>query len=191
MPFYYVGSESDVDRESPEHRLPRKQEVTSTTISKVRCKFCEEEIFSTSGLRRVTRAPSQYWSELADYWFCLKEQAAPRLVELSAHGGEYPIALNDVVIDRCSLLSIYESDGLCLEKSVRFLPLRSLSDEENGIGSGGGSGGRSGGGSGGESGGGSGGGNGGGSGGGSGGGNGRPILAGEFLTEFRRYYYYF
>ena len=130
MPFYYVGSESDVDRESPEHRLPRKQEVTTDMISKVRCKFCEEEIFSTFGLKRVTRAPSQYWSELADYWFCLKEQAAPRLVELSAYGGEYPIAINDVVIDRCSLLSIYESDGLCLEKSVRFLPLKSMSDEE-------------------------------------------------------------
>ena len=123
LPFYFGGSETDVDREHPRHRLPKPGELTIQAMSTVRCGFCEEDMFQISGMRRVTRAPSPYWSELSDYWFCLKEQASPRLKELSAHGGDYPIAHNDVVNDRVSILSILESDGLDLQNRVIALPL--------------------------------------------------------------------
>ena len=128
LPFYFGGSEMDVDREHPTYRLPRRGEISTKALGTVRCKFCESEFFNINGVRRVTRAPSQYWSELSDYWFCLKEQASDRLTELSAHGGEYPIGMNDVVIDRCSLLSVYESDGLDLKDKICILPLKSSTD---------------------------------------------------------------
>ena len=125
LPFYFGGSETDVGRDHPRHRLPRSGELTVDAMSTVRCGFCEEDMFDVKGMRRVTRAPSPYWSELSDYWFCLKEQASTRLEELSAHGGDYPIAHNDVVNDRVSLLAILESDGLGLQDRVTTLPLTS------------------------------------------------------------------
>jgi peptidylprolyl isomerase len=128
LPFYFGGSEMDVDREHPTYRLPRRGEVSKKAISSVRCKFCENNLFTNmEGVKRVTCAPSQYWSELSDYWFCLKEQATQRLEALSAHGGKYPIAMNDVVIDQCSLLCIFESSSLDLKDKINILPLKSSS----------------------------------------------------------------
>jgi len=82
----------------------------------------------------VSEAPSAYWAELSDFWFCLRGDAENRLQELkggrsgesrdgvgSGGAADVPIRKNSVVVGKADVLLRWEDMDLGLDKSLMIV----------------------------------------------------------------------
>ena len=137
LPFYFGGSESK-QREVGVWKRPQAVELNRDCMLNMACAFCEGPIIDSSrgssALARVSEAPSAYWAELSDFWFCLRGDAETRLQELKggrleagddsmASGGaaDVPLRENSVVVGKADIVLRWEDVDLGLDNSLMLV----------------------------------------------------------------------
>eukprot|EP00946_MAST-07B_sp_MAST-7B-sp1_P002856 g2856.t1 len=135
LPFYFGGSETN-HRDSGIWKRPQAIELNTNCILSMACAFCEGPIIGgEKTLTRVSEAPSAFWSELSDFWFCLRGDAENRLQELKggigatddnvASGGvvDVPIRENSAVVGKADVILRWEDRSLGLEENLTVVDI--------------------------------------------------------------------